>query len=102
MGQFLLVDSRKLDGFEGLHQAVHGSHVDVMQLGRGRLRGTLSHVGIGDFSLSIGAFNVGMRTQRVSSDDRLIVGMLLVVVVCVVFWSFVLLFFVVFVFLFWF
>ena len=34
MGQFLLVDSRKLDGFEGLHQAVHGSHVDVMQLGQ--------------------------------------------------------------------
>ena len=33
MGQFLLVDSKKLDGFEGLHQAVHGSHVDVMQLG---------------------------------------------------------------------
>ena len=88
MGQFLLVDSRKLDGFEGLHQAVHGSHVDVMQLGRGRLRGTLSHVGIGDFSLSIGAFNVGMRTQRVSSDDKLIIGMLLAAEERVAHWSF--------------
>ncbi|MET4385490.1 AraC-like DNA-binding protein [Bradyrhizobium sp. F1.4.3] len=87
MGQFL-VDSRKLDGFEGLHQAVHGSHVDVMQLGRGRLRGTLSHVGIGDFSLSIGTFNVGMRTQRVSSDDKLIVGMLLAAEQRVAHWSF--------------
>ncbi|WP_314959957.1 helix-turn-helix domain-containing protein [Bradyrhizobium cosmicum] len=88
MGKFLLVDSRQLDGFEGLHQAVHGSHVDVMQLGRGRLRGTLSHVGIGDFSLSIGTFNVGMRTQRVPSDDKLIVGMLLAAEERVAHWSF--------------
>lgn len=88
MGQFLLVDSRKLDGFEGLHQAVHGSHVDVMQLGRGRLRGTLSHIGIGDFSLSIGTFNVGMRTQRVASDDKLIIGMLLAAEDRVAHWSF--------------
>ena len=88
MGQFLLVDSRKLDGFEGLHQAVHGSHVDVMQLGRGRLRGSLSHVGIGDFSLSVGTFNVGMRTQRVSSDDKLIIGMLLGAEERVTHWSF--------------
>ncbi|MGY4376066.1 hypothetical protein ACVWZ3_003705 [Bradyrhizobium sp. i1.3.6] len=88
MGQFLLVDSRKLDGFEGLHQAVHGSHVDVMQLGRGRLRGSLSHVGIGDFSLSIGTFSVGMRTQRVASDDKLIIGMLLAAEERVTHWSF--------------
>ncbi|WP_063683683.1 helix-turn-helix domain-containing protein [Bradyrhizobium stylosanthis] len=88
MGQFLLVDSKKLDGFEGLHQAVHGSHVDVMQLGRGRLRGTLSHIGIGEFSLSIGTFNVGMRTQRVSSDDKLIIGMLLAAEDRVAHWSF--------------
>jgi hypothetical protein len=71
----LSVISCDLNGFEGLQQAVQGSHVDVMQLRRGRLRGRLSHVGIGDFSLSIGAFNLG--TQRISSDDKLIVGMLL-------------------------
>ncbi len=88
MGQFLLVDSRKLDGFEGLQKAVHGSHVDIMQLGRGRLRGTLSHIGIDDFSLSIGAFNMGMRTQRISSDDKLIIGMLLTAEQRVAHWSF--------------
>lgn len=88
MVQSLLVDSRKLDDFEGLHQAVHGSHVDVMQLGRGRLRGTLSHIGIGDFSLSIGTFNIGIRTQRVSSDDKLIIGMLLAAERRVAHWSF--------------
>jgi AraC family ethanolamine operon transcriptional activator len=88
MGQLLLVDSRKLDSFEDLHQAVHGSHVDITQLGRGRLRGTLSHVGIGDFSLSIGTFNIGMRTQRISSDDKLIIGMLLAAEERVAHWSF--------------
>ena len=77
MGKRLSVSSCDLDGFEGLHQAVQGSHVDVMQLRRGTLRGTLSHVGIGDFSLSIGSFNLGVRTQRTSSDEKLIVGMLL-------------------------
>src|SRR6478735_334095 len=77
MGKRLSVSSCDLDGFEGLHQAVQGSHVDVMQLRRGSLRGRLSHVGIGDFSLSIGSFNLGVRTQRTSSDEKLIVGMLL-------------------------
>jgi AraC family ethanolamine operon transcriptional activator len=59
-----------------------------MQLGRGQLRGTLSHVGIGDFSLSIGTFNVGLRTQRISSDDKLIIGMLLAAEQRVTHWSF--------------
>ena len=71
------VSSHALNGFEGLRQAVQGSHVDVMQLRRGKLLGKLSHVGIGDFSLSIGSFNLGVRTQRTSCDDKLIVGMLL-------------------------
>ncbi|KRR00780.1 helix-turn-helix domain-containing protein [Bradyrhizobium valentinum] len=77
MGGRLSVSSCDLDGFEGLHHAVQGSYVDVMQLRRGKLRGTLSHIGIGDFSLSVGSFNLGVRTQRTSSDDKLIVGMLL-------------------------
>ena len=43
MGEHLTVSTGELDGFEGLHDAVKGSHVEVMQLERGRLRGTLSH-----------------------------------------------------------
>jgi AraC-like DNA-binding protein len=77
MGARLSVSSCDLNDFEGLHQAVQGSHVDVMQLRRGKLSGKLSHIGIGDFSLSVGSFNLGVRTQRTSSDDKLIVGMLL-------------------------
>jgi AraC-like DNA-binding protein len=88
VNRHLSVSTGELDGFEGLHQAVKGSHVDVMQLERGKLRGTLSHVGIGDFSLSIGAFNVGVRTQRISTDDKLIIGMLLGATDRVTHWSF--------------
>ncbi|MFT4119703.1 helix-turn-helix domain-containing protein [Bradyrhizobium sp.] len=88
MGEHLSVSTGVLDSFEGLHQAVKGSHVDVMQLERGRLHGTLSHVGIGGFSLSIGTFNVGVRTQRIATDEKLIIGMLLSARGRVTHWSF--------------
>lgn len=88
MGQQLSIDKRSLDGFEDLHDAVKGTRVDVMQLGRGKLHGSLTHVGLGDFSLSIGIFSVGIRTQRVASDDKLIIGMLLNTADRVTHWSF--------------
>jgi len=88
MSRHLAVNTCRLDSFEGLHQAIQGSHVEVMQLGRGKFRGSLSHVGIGDFSLSIGSFSVGVRTQRVPTDDKLIVGMLLDAEAPVTHWSF--------------
>jgi AraC family ethanolamine operon transcriptional activator len=77
MGEDFSVSTSSVEGFEGFHDAVRGSHVDVMQLQRGRLRGSLTHIGAGDFSLSVGTFNVGIRTQRTSSDPKLIIGMLL-------------------------
>jgi AraC-like DNA-binding protein len=77
MDQHLTVASLDLNGFEGLQEAVKGSHFDVMQLGRGKLRGHVTHVGIGDFAFSIGDFNVAIRAQRTATDDRLLVGMLL-------------------------
>lgn len=76
MNDFTVTTSR-VDGFEGFRNAVHGSHVDVMQLQRGRLSGVLAHIGAGNFSLSVGSFSVGLRTQRTSSDPKLIIGMLL-------------------------
>lgn len=88
MSESIAITRSAVDGFEGFQQAVHGSHVDVMQLQRGRLRGMLTHVGIGDFSLSIGSFSVGIRTQRVASDDKLIVGMLLSAAQRVTHWSY--------------
>jgi len=88
MGPHVSVNTCSLESFEGLNQAIQGSHVEVMQLGRGKFRGSLSHVGIGDFSLSIGSFTAGVRTQRVSSDDKLVIGMLLNSMDRVTHWSF--------------
>jgi AraC family ethanolamine operon transcriptional activator len=88
MDRLLQVNTCSLDSFEGLHQAIQGSHVEVMQLGRGKFRGALSHVGIGDFSLSIGSFSVGVRTQRIATDDKLVIGMLLNSEDRVTHWSF--------------
>ena len=88
MGRSIQINTCRLDSFEGLHQAIQGSHVEVTQLGRGRFRGALSHIGIGDFSLSIGSFSVGVRTQRIATDDRLVIGMLLNASERVTHWSF--------------
>jgi AraC family ethanolamine operon transcriptional activator len=84
----LTVITSRVDGFEGFRDAVHGSHVDVMQLQRGRFTGLLTHIGVGDFSLSVGSFSVGLRTQRTSSDPKLIVGMLLGAESRVTHWSY--------------
>lgn len=73
----LSVITTRVNDFEGFREAVHGSHVDVMQLERGKLHGSLTHIGIGNFSLSIGSFSAGIRTQRTSEEQKLIVGMLL-------------------------
>lgn len=88
MGEDLSISTSRVEGFEGFHDAVRGSHVDVMQLQRGRLRGLLTHIGIDDFSLSVGSFNVGIRTQRISSDPKLIIGMLLDAESRVTHWSY--------------
>ncbi|MEO6946028.1 MAG: helix-turn-helix domain-containing protein [Nitrobacter sp.] len=77
MNDAFSVTTTLVNDFEGFREAVHGSHVDVMQLERGKLRGSLNHIGIGNFSLSIGSFSTGIRTQRTSKEKKLIVGMLL-------------------------
>ena len=89
MSEGFSVNTWRVEGFEGFREAVHGSHVDVMQLQRGHLRGALTHISIGDdFSLSVGSFSVGIRAQRTSSDPKLIVGMLLASENRVTHWSY--------------
>lgn len=77
MSTALSVSTSRVDGFEGFREAVHGSHVDVMQLDRGHLRGRLTHISAEHGSLSLGTFSVGIRTQRTSAEQQLIIGMLL-------------------------
>lgn len=77
MVQHLTVERRDLDGFDGLQQAVKGTHFDIVQLGRGKLSGFVSHLGIGSFTLSVCAFSKGICAQRTSSDEKILLGMLL-------------------------
>jgi AraC-like DNA-binding protein len=73
---FTSVETRDIDSFEELSDAVQGAQIEVLQLGRGRLRGHLTHMLVGGMPLSVGAFSVGVRTRGVLSDGRVTIGML--------------------------
>jgi AraC-like DNA-binding protein len=88
MVQHLTVERRDLDGFEGLQQAVKGTHFDIVQLGRGKLNGRIAYLGIDDLTLSLNSFNVGVCAQRTSADDKILIGMLLAAEDRVTQWSF--------------
>ena len=76
MSGFTPVDTRSINGFEELGDAVQGAQIEVLQLGRGRLRGYLTHMSVGGMPFSVGSFSVGVRTRGVLSDDRVTIGML--------------------------
>ena len=88
MVQYLTVERRDLDGFDGLQQAVKGTHFDIVQLGRGKLNGSISHLGIGDLTLSVCSFDAGVCAQRTFHDDKILIGMLLDASDRVTQWSF--------------
>ena len=88
MVQQLTVERHDLDSFEGLQGAVKGTHFDILQIERGKLSGFVSHLGIGAFTLSVCAFSKGIRSQRTSSDDKILIGMLLGAQDRVTHWSF--------------
>ena len=76
MVQHLTVERRDLDGFEGMQEAVKDTHFDILQIGRGKLHGRISHINIDDFTLSLSAFSMGVRAQRTSADDKITIAML--------------------------
>lgn len=73
----VFVNHSRVDCFECMREAILGSHVDVTQLAPGALQGWLTHIAIGEFSLSAGSFSVGIRAQRTSNEKHLIIGILL-------------------------
>jgi AraC-like DNA-binding protein len=88
MVQHLTIETCDLDGFEDLQKAVKGTHFDVVQLGRGKLGGRIAHLGIDNLTLSVGIFSEGIRAQRTSDDDQILIGMLLGAADRVTQWSF--------------
>lgn len=76
MGQSTPIQVRSLGSFEELKSAVRGSQREIVQIDRGRMRGQLTHLSIGDLPVDLGAFSVGMRSTGILSRDRIAIGML--------------------------
>ncbi len=76
MGQSTPIQVRSLESFEQLEDAVRGSHRNIVQIDRGRMRGQLTHLSIGDLPVDVGVFSVGMRSTGILSKDRIAIGML--------------------------
>jgi AraC family ethanolamine operon transcriptional activator len=66
-----------VDSVEALRHAVQGADFDIVQLARGNLTGSLTHLSVGSFSMSVGRFSSAVRSRGVVSPDRLTLAMLL-------------------------
>jgi hypothetical protein len=64
--------------FEALQHCVQDGRSEIVQLGRGRMSGTLTQVALGsNFRMSTGSFSTGMRSRGVASQDCWTFGMVL-------------------------
>jgi AraC-like DNA-binding protein len=75
MGQSIPVEVR-LSSFEQLNDAVSGTDRSVVQLGRGQLRGHLTHLVVDDLAIDTGEFSISVRSRGVPSTRQLSLGML--------------------------
>ena len=66
-----------IDSVEALREAVVGADFEIVQLVRGNLVGSLTHLSLGSFSMSIGRFSSAVRSRGVVSPERLTLAMLL-------------------------
>jgi len=64
--------------FEALQHVVQDKSSEVMQIGRGRMSGTITHLSFGpNFGISTGSFSKSMRACGPLSDTRWCLGLLL-------------------------
>ena len=76
MSEHISVQTRSIDSFEEIDDAIRGAHIETVQLERGRLRGHMTHMSVGGLPVATGAFSVGLRARGVLSDDRVTIAML--------------------------
>jgi AraC-like DNA-binding protein len=76
MSEYISVQTRSIDSFEEIDDAIRGADIKVVQLERGRVRGHQTHMSVGGLPLATGAFSVGLRARGVLSDDRVTIAML--------------------------
>ena len=63
--------------FEALQDLLQDSRADIVQLGNGRMHGTITHLALDDLGISTGFFSTGMRSCGVASAKRWTIGMML-------------------------
>lgn len=68
---------KKIRDIEDLREPVRGSDVEICQIERGTLTGSITYGVLGTFSVSVGHFSRAVRARGVLSSDRQVVGMLL-------------------------
>jgi len=76
MGPFAALRTQKIDGFEELKEVVPGTRREIVQLGRGNVKGEIAHAMIGDLPINMASFNLGIRTKGGSHRDRIGIGLL--------------------------
>ncbi|UPK03133.1 helix-turn-helix domain-containing protein [Bradyrhizobium sp. 170] len=63
--------------FEALRDAVQDAPIDIVQLGRGQMTGSLAHLSIGSLGISTGSFSRALRGRGLQSPYRWALGMVL-------------------------
>jgi AraC-like DNA-binding protein len=70
-------ESKVVDSIDVLKRPVDGADAEIVQIGRGRIKGRLTRGTIGDLAFSKGTFSLPIRAAGVFSQTRLTLGVLL-------------------------
>jgi AraC family ethanolamine operon transcriptional activator len=68
------IETVPINGPEDLRQITHGSDVEVTQLKPGKLRGSIRHIGIGNFGISVGQFSREIRSKGPLHREKVVLG----------------------------
>jgi AraC family ethanolamine operon transcriptional activator len=80
------IETVPINGPEDLREITRGSDVDVTQLKPGKLRGAISHIGIGNLGISVGRFSSGIRSKGPLHREKVVLGTHLASEGCALHW----------------
>jgi AraC family ethanolamine operon transcriptional activator len=66
-----------VNGPEDLREPVRGWDIEIIQLKPGKLQGSIAHFGVGNFGISTGQFNDGIRMRGAQHQERVVLGTIL-------------------------
>lgn len=66
-----------IHGPEDLQETTQGSHLEIVQLKPGKLRGSITHFRIGNTGISVGRFSSGIRMRGTLDREKVVLGTIL-------------------------